>query len=119
MTESPPWTTHQVFNQSDVLQDQNLFTGNRALQDALRHHLPGADLARLTELGVWAGSADAQQHARLANQHPPLLHSHDRSGTCQAGDLLLADVGSETETGWASDVTRTWPVSGTFSRSQP
>lgn len=47
-----------------------------------------------------------------------VLHSHDRSGTCEAGDLLLADVGSESDTGWASDVTRTWPVSGRFSPSQ-
>lgn len=47
-----------------------------------------------------------------------VLHNHDRSGLCQAGDLLLADVGSETDLGWASDVTRTWPVSGRFSPTQ-
>lgn len=47
-----------------------------------------------------------------------VLHNHDRSGPLGAGDLLLADVGSETDTGWASDVTRTWPVSGRFSPSQ-
>jgi Xaa-Pro aminopeptidase len=47
-----------------------------------------------------------------------VLHNHHRIGTCQAGDLLLADVGAESDTGWASDVTRTWPVSGRFSASQ-
>jgi len=47
-----------------------------------------------------------------------VLHCHDRRGVCQHGDLLLADVGAESDTGWASDVTRTWPVSGRFSPSQ-
>jgi len=47
-----------------------------------------------------------------------VLHTHDRSGTCGASDLLLADVGAESDLGWASDVTRTWPTGGCFSPSQ-
>ena len=47
-----------------------------------------------------------------------VLHNFDRTGTCQAGDLLLADVGSESDSGWASDVTRTWPVADRLSPSQ-
>ncbi len=35
----------------------------------------------------------------------------------QAGELLLMDAGCELH-GYSSDVTRTWPVSGTFSRHQ-
>jgi Xaa-Pro aminopeptidase len=47
-----------------------------------------------------------------------VLHNDRYHNPVQAGDLLLADVGAETEWGWASDVTRTWPVSGQFSPTQ-
>lgn len=46
-----------------------------------------------------------------------VLHNQSYHRPVQAGDLLLADVGAEKE-GWASDVTRTWPVSGSFSSTQ-
>ena len=72
--------THEVFNQSTPLVDANLFTGNRALQDALRFNLPGFDEARFAALGAEAGSAAMQQHARLANTFSPQLKSHDRFG---------------------------------------
>ncbi|MGV0102680.1 aminopeptidase P family protein [Nostoc sp. DSM 114160] len=47
-----------------------------------------------------------------------VLHNEQYHNSLQPGDLLLADVGAETETGWAGDVTRTWPVSGKFSSTQ-
>ncbi|MBY4599572.1 isovaleryl-CoA dehydrogenase [Ottowia caeni] len=72
--------THEVFNQASALADVNLFNGNRALQDALRFNAPGLDSAPLAALGALAGSAEMQQHARLANVHTPQLHTHDRFG---------------------------------------
>ncbi len=47
-----------------------------------------------------------------------VLHNEHSRGTLRDGDLLLVDLGAETPTGWASDVTRTWPVSGRFSPTQ-
>ncbi|MFB2974162.1 aminopeptidase P family protein [Aerosakkonema sp. BLCC-F183] len=47
-----------------------------------------------------------------------VLHNDRYHNPLQPGDLLLADVGAETAMGWASDVTRTWPVSGRFSPTQ-
>jgi Xaa-Pro aminopeptidase len=47
-----------------------------------------------------------------------VLHNQSYHHQLQPGDLLLADVGAETPNGWASDVTRTWPVSGKFSGTQ-
>jgi Xaa-Pro aminopeptidase len=54
----------------------------------------------------------------IVTVHGEVLHNERHDGVLQAGDLLLADVGAETPEGWASDVTRTWPVTGSFSGSQ-
>ncbi|VEP18442.1 Xaa-Pro dipeptidase [Hyella patelloides LEGE 07179] len=47
-----------------------------------------------------------------------VLHNEDYHNPLQSGDLILADVGAETDSGWASDITRTWAVSGKFSATQ-
>ncbi|MEO0648387.1 MAG: aminopeptidase P family protein [Cyanobacteria bacterium J06650_10] len=47
-----------------------------------------------------------------------VLHNHHYHNRVSPQDLLLADVGAETADGWASDLTRTWPVSGKFSSTQ-
>jgi len=72
--------THEVTNQSTPFTDVNLFRANRPLRDALRVYAPGLDTARLDELGAEAGSTEMQAHARRANAHPPVLHTHDRHG---------------------------------------
>jgi Xaa-Pro aminopeptidase len=48
-----------------------------------------------------------------------VLHNHEHGNVCQDGDLLLLDAGAEDiASGYCSDVTRTWPVSGRFSSEQ-
>ncbi len=46
------------------------------------------------------------------------LHQPHVGGPLREGDLLLADFGAEAATGWAGDVTNTWPVSGTYTPRQ-
>ena len=72
--------THEVFNQAAPLVDVNLWHINAPLQDALRLHAPALDTAPLQALGARAGSAELQDHARLANAHLPRLRTHDRFG---------------------------------------
>ena len=54
----------------------------------------------------------------IVTVHGEVLHNEKYHHRLQAGDLLLADVGAETEMGWAADVTRTWPTIGKFSPTQ-
>ncbi len=72
--------THEVVNQAAPWVGGNLFESNRPLRDALACHAPGLDTARLSALGALAGSAEMQEHARLANAHKPQLHTHDVQG---------------------------------------
>ncbi|WP_414754993.1 aminopeptidase P family protein [Anabaena sp. CCY 9910] len=54
----------------------------------------------------------------IVTVHGEVLHNEQYHHPLQPGNLLLADVGGETELGWAADITRTWPVSGKFSPTQ-
>jgi Xaa-Pro aminopeptidase len=57
-------------------------------------------------------------YSSIVTVHGEVLHNNHYHHTIHPGDLLLADVGAETESGWAADVTRTWAVSGKFSPTQ-
>jgi putative acyl-CoA dehydrogenase len=73
-------TTHVVENQVSPLVDYNLFTGNQAMQSALRMHAADLPTDTLHDLGQRCGTVAMQEHARLANVHTPRLLSHDRYG---------------------------------------
>ena len=47
-----------------------------------------------------------------------VLHGHAEGAELLDGQLLLVDAGAESPEGYASDVTRTWPVSGSFTPRQ-
>lgn len=63
-----------------------------------------------------AGSGTA--YGSIVSVHGEVLHNHRHDNVLRDGDLLLCDVGGETDTGYAADITRTWPVSGRFSATQ-
>ncbi|MDJ0732797.1 MAG: aminopeptidase P family protein [Nostocaceae cyanobacterium] len=57
-------------------------------------------------------------YSSIVTVHGEVLHNNQYHHPLQPGDLILADVGAETKTGWAADITRTFPVSGKFSSTQ-
>ena len=56
-------------------------------------------------------------YGSIITVHGEILHNTTYHRRLGESDMVLADLGAEHQ-GWASDVTRTWPVSGTFSPTQ-
>ena len=75
-----PFDTHEVFNQSPPLQGYNVFSADAALVEAVDREGAAWAEPELERLGVLAGSAGSQELGRLANEHRPLLQTHDRYG---------------------------------------
>ncbi len=81
MTRATPRVTHEVLNQVTPLAGYDV-ADDPALTEALRREAAdGAGIeSAVHDLGVLAGSAPTQELARLANEHPPVLRTHDRRG---------------------------------------
>src|SRR5256885_9383866 len=72
--------THEVLNQAPPLQDYDPLASDLALVEALRRE--GAGWAE-AEVGAFAratGSAETIAWGFLANENPPRLRTHDRTG---------------------------------------
>jgi alkylation response protein AidB-like acyl-CoA dehydrogenase len=74
------FTTHHVVNQPPPLDGFDPMACDPALRDAIGRYGASEYLDELAELGWLAGSAQAREHGRLANEHPPVLRTHDRYG---------------------------------------
>ncbi|MFC0039960.1 acyl-CoA dehydrogenase family protein [Actinomadura rayongensis] len=72
-------TTHTVFNQVPPLVGHDL-ADDPALLSGLEREGAAWAASEVHELGVLAGTEQAQEWGRLANEHPPVLRTHDRYG---------------------------------------
>jgi len=72
--------THAVTNQVPPLQDYDVFATDLALAEGVRRHEAEWAVDGLSSLGRRAGTAEAQEWGRLANEYPPRLRTLDRTG---------------------------------------
>jgi len=72
-------TTHEVVNQAPPLEGRNLFDDHAALQEALEREGAGWARDRLRAEGAFWGG-EPMRWGFEANEHPPVLHTHDRYG---------------------------------------
>ena len=76
---SRPYATHDVLNQVPLLAGHDVADDPALLEAAAREGAAWAETG-LHALGRLAGQAATQEQARLANEHPPVLRTHDRWG---------------------------------------
>lgn len=80
-------------------------------------HLTEAHIRAAMEQVIMANGMTCAYNS-IVTVHGEVLHNNHYHHPLAEQNLILADVGAETNTGWASDITRTWPVSGKFSSTQ-
>ncbi|WP_433473036.1 acyl-CoA dehydrogenase family protein [Spirillospora sp. CA-142024] len=71
--------THEVSNQVPPLTGHDV-ADDAVLLDGLEREGAGWAEAEVRELGRLSGTERAQEWGRLANEHPPVLRTHDRYG---------------------------------------
>jgi Xaa-Pro aminopeptidase len=72
--------------------------------------------AKVTEIAIAGGGHLA--FPVIATIHGETLHNHYHGNTVKSGDLFLLDTGAETASGYAGDLTSTFPVDRTFTNRQ-
>lgn len=116
-----------IVKQRSVKEPQEILQIEQAVNVSNDMHLLAMRMARpgVKEYEI----ANAIQHLagdkECQMSYPPIvtinggiLHNHYRLNTLKEGDLFLNDSGAETAMGYAGDLTRTFPVSTTFSTQQ-
>jgi len=75
-----PYATHEIENQVPPLAPWNVFASDRALVEALRREGAGWAEERASAFGDIVGRPETVAQGALANEHRPVLRTHDRSG---------------------------------------
>ncbi len=73
-------STQAVINQTPPLIDYNLYQTDPILQEAVAREGAAHADAALAAIGLELGRGPSFELARLANQYPPVLHTHDPQG---------------------------------------
>ena len=90
-----------VLNQPPPLEDYDLFESDTPLREAVEREGGGWISAEAHALGKICGSAETLELGRLANEHPPVLHTHEivRSDAGRSGARTRSAPAVETSGG--------------------
>jgi len=116
-----------IISLRSVKEDQEIVEIRKACAVGYQMHVTAMKMAKAgvleqTIAGTIEGIANAGggmvSFPVILSQNGETLHNHDHSKTLQNGRLLLVDAGAEVRSHYASDYTRTFPVSGKFTQKQ-
>ncbi|MFY0686662.1 MAG: aminopeptidase P family protein [Cyclobacteriaceae bacterium] len=116
-----------VVTQRSIKSDEEIAELNKAASTTSDMHLQVMQAAKagMKEYELVGIASKAAFDHHVAFSFPPImtingqtLHNHYHGNTIKQGDLLLFDGGCETRSGYAGDMTRTFPVSGQFDSRQ-
>lgn len=126
---------HEFLELGHLLHEQRLFKSaaeialmEQAAQISVRAHQAAMRAAR-ADIFEYELQAEVERVFRASDACPAyasivgagrngcILHYRDNASRARAGELVLIDAGAEYR-GYASDITRTFPVSGRFSSEQ-
>jgi len=88
-----------------------------SIMKAAKAGMKETELVGLVE-GIARSSDGRLSYPAIVSINGQTLHNHYYGNTLKEGQLLLADVGFETSMHYAGDITRTTPVSKTFTQKQ-
>jgi len=109
---------HDAFSQHELKRAARISTqAHRLAMQSTRTSQNEADIFATLEY-VFAQAHGQSAYQSIVTTQGEVLHQRQHTQPLKPGSLLLVDAGAETDTGYASDVTRTWPVSGHFSSAQ-
>jgi Xaa-Pro aminopeptidase len=93
---------------------------SRAFHATMSATRPGVSEGELYARVVRCFTAESacEAYATTLSVRGEVLHNHRHHHRLERGDLVLMDAGAEVSSGYACDVTRTWPVSGRFNAEQ-
>ncbi|MDR0365267.1 MAG: aminopeptidase P N-terminal domain-containing protein [Bifidobacteriaceae bacterium] len=91
----------------------------RALPEAIDHPRGERVIESAFEAGARvAGNGLGYETIAAAGPHATTLHWTKNTGSLRRGDLLLLDAGVEADSLYTADITRTLPISGTYTEVQ-
>lgn len=95
---------------------------DEALQNVMRHLEPGMKEYQAQadfEYSIMRNGADGVAFQTIAGSgiNGTMLHYETNQDTCKDGTLLLLDLGAKYK-GYCADITRTYPVNGTYTERQ-
>ncbi|MEM8528470.1 MAG: aminopeptidase P family protein [Bacteroidota bacterium] len=110
-----------IKSEEEITEMEKALTVSRIIHHRMMKHTRAgileAELASIAQGIAMAGEGDLA-YPPIVTVNGQTLHNHHHHHVLQEGQMILADVGAEVKSIYASDITRTFPVSKTFTSKQ-